>query len=68
VKLALDPAWKSAIVQLIVPLLPAPGSVQANTGPLFWLAETNVIPEGNGSESDTVAASSGPKLSTVMLK
>jgi hypothetical protein len=65
VKLALDPAVKRAFVQVIVPFAPTLGVEQLNAGPLFCVAETNVIPGGKGSVSDTVVASSGPKLETV---
>ena len=66
VKFALDPAGKSARVQVIVPFVPGEGwLLQSNAGPLFCVAETKVIPGGNGSVSDAESASSKPKLKIV---
>src|SRR5258708_28701237 len=66
VKSALDPLVKRARVQVIVPLVPGVGwLLQSKAGPVFWFADTNVIPGGSGSLRETVAASSVPKLKTV---
>ena len=43
VKFALAPDASDAIVQTIVPFVPALGFVHENTGPLFCVLETNVI-------------------------
>src|SRR4051794_5987015 len=64
VKSALAPAARLAMVQLIVPLVPAGGVVQLNAGPLFCVAETKVIPAGSGSLTTTLDAASGPMLVT----
>ena len=66
VKSALDPAVSVAIVQVIVPFVPTAGTLlQSNAGPLFWFAETKVIPAGSGSVSETVVASLLPTLRMV---
>ena len=60
------PAGSVAIVQVIVPVPPAAGVVHAKVGPVVWLSETNVVPDGMVSESDTLAASPGPPFATVI--
>src|SRR4051794_5393481 len=66
VKSALLPDVMVATVQVTEPLLPAPGSLQLNVGPLFCASETNVMPAGRASLSVAMAESSGPRLTRKM--
>jgi len=61
------PAGSVAIVHVIVPVAPAGGVVHAKVGPVVWLSETNVVPAGTVSVSDTLAASEGPAFATVTV-
>ncbi len=56
------------IVQVIVPVPPAGGVEQVNMGPAVWDAETNVIPAGTASVSETVVALDGPLFVTVLFE
>src|SRR5438477_379590 len=49
VKSALAPFGREATVQVIVPLLPTPGSLQLKVGPVFWTRDTKVMPAGMAS-------------------
>jgi len=51
---------KFAIVQLIGPVPPTAGVVHANVGPAVCVTETNVMPTGTLSVSETVCAPLGP--------
>jgi hypothetical protein len=67
VKLAVAPAGSDAIVHRIVPRRLAAGVVQANGGPLAWVAETKVVPVASASVSTTDCASDGPLLVAVTV-
>ena len=62
VNVALAPAARLDREQVIVPLAPTAGAVQAKAGPLSWLIDTKVVPAGSGSVRPTVWASDGPPL------
>jgi hypothetical protein len=64
VKVAL-PTAKDAFEQITVPVAPTAGVVQDQ--PAAADSETNVVPAGNGSESDAEAAAIGPALVTVSV-
>lgn len=57
---AVAPAANDAIVQVTVPLAPGAGVAHVNAGPLVWVSDANVVPDGSGSVSATVTASDGP--------
>lgn len=61
-KFALLPAVKFATVQVTVPVPPGAGVLHVQ--PAGDDSETNVIPGGIGSDTDTDVASSGPPLKT----
>jgi hypothetical protein len=56
-----------AIVHVIVPVPPTGGVAHAKAGPSVWDAETNVIPAGTASVSETVVAFDGPLFVTVTV-
>jgi hypothetical protein len=66
-KSAEPPDVSVAIVQVTGPFTPTAGAVQRNAGPEFWRSETNVIPAGKGSLSETDAALSGHAFEIVRL-
>ena len=67
VKVAVAPAARLAIVQVIVPPEPTLGwLLQSNAGPLFCAIETNVIVPGSVSVSAKLSAASGPELLTLI--
>jgi hypothetical protein len=67
VKVAVTPAARLAIVQVIVPPKPGEGwLLQSKAGPLFCVMETNVIVPGRVSVSEKLRAGSGPPLFTVI--
>jgi hypothetical protein len=69
VKLALELSGKLARVQVMMPPDPTAGTeLQSKVGPLFWVADTKVIPAGVGSFRETLVASSGPRLIRVTSK
>src|SRR5258708_6134683 len=65
VKVAEAPAARLAAAQLIVPVPPAAGVVQAKAGPLVSVSETKVVLLGMLSVSSAFWASEGPLLVTV---
>src|SRR5438093_1490592 len=67
VKEALAPAARLDRVSVSVPLLPAAGVVDPKAGPLSWVSDTNVVPAGSGSLTDTLWASLEPLLLTVRV-
>jgi hypothetical protein len=63
VKVALALAGSVATVHVMVPPDPTGGTeLQSKAGPLFWLADTKVIPTGISSVSDTFNAVSVPRF------
>ena len=67
VKLAEAPEASVAMVPLMVPVPPTAGLVMVNAGPEVCASETNVVLAGMMSDSNTVCASLGPVLATVMV-
>ena len=61
------PSASVAMVQVVVPVPPAEGLVQANAGPVFCDSETNVVLDGVASVSEIFCASEGPLLVMVRL-
>jgi hypothetical protein len=62
VNVALAPAARVAIEQVIVPFAPTAGAVQPKAGPASWVIDTKVVPAGSESDRATVWASDGPLL------
>ena len=56
------------IEQDTLPLLPAPGSLQTNVGPVFCTIETNVVPAGSGSLNVVGYEMSGPLFEAVIVQ
>lgn len=67
VKVAEAPEFKVDALQLIEPVAPAAGVEQEKDGPVFFANDTNVVPAGTASLSDTACARSGPAFATVKL-
>lgn len=61
------PAASSAFVQVIVPVAPTAGFVQANEGPAVCVFETNVVFAGTASVIETSCAPTVPTLDTVTV-
>src|SRR5206468_2679512 len=59
VKVALAPAARVPVTRVTVPLLPTNGVIVPNPGPLFRVSDTNVVPAGSGSLTETNCASLG---------
>ena len=66
-KLAEAPEVSVAMVPLMVPVPPTAGSVMVKTGPDVCVSETKLVLAGRMSDSNTVWASAGPALATVMM-
>jgi hypothetical protein len=67
VNCALAPEANRANEQAIVPLPPTGGNEQEAVGPVFWIIELNVVPDGIVSVRFTLVATSGPALATVIV-
>src|ERR1043166_1288813 len=50
---ALAPAARLDRVSVTLPLLPTVGMLEPNDGPLFCASDTNVVPLGSGSLTET---------------
>ena len=67
VNVADAPEVSVAMVPLIVPVPPTGGLVRVNAGPDVCVSETKVVLAGRMSDSNTVWASLGPALATVIV-
>ena len=56
VKVAEAPEFKTDALQAIEPVAPAVGVEQEKDGPVFFANDTNVVPAGRASLSDTACA------------
>src|SRR5438874_1890404 len=68
VNVAEAPAARVAMLPETMPFVPVAGFVKVNAGPLGCVSETNVVPAGSVSRSETLWASFGPLLVTVRVK
>ena len=58
---------RSVAVQVMVPVVPAAGFVQANAAPAVWVLDTNVVTAGSASTSMTLFAPALPMFVTVIV-